>query len=300
MINLVNKKENIYNDNVGFVELYDVSQGNKDFESRIDVVSTIASVCFGNDKAKNPEKLFNRLISESMGLPSSSFEFILVLLKPEEYTYFTTLAQNFLNKYKKVYQLHIMKYGKFIWSDRDNNFLLLTNYRALVNDFNKLKEFGFGKDLTQIFNNDDYEIDLIRRHYVVFKMSVPIFVARQIMRHRDCEWQEISRRYTSNKKAPFSFYIADKLRDISLRYKGVDLTVDDILNIVEGFYNESLKQGVRAEIARTVLPINLYTTIWMGGFRDYFEEHFIPLRTDKHTQEQTRVLAENMKELLKG
>ena len=81
---LINKKENIFGDDIAFVEQYDFSTANLNEENRILAISTIASICYQNPKAIGSESLYNRLLAESQGLPSSSAEFVPVLLTEEE------------------------------------------------------------------------------------------------------------------------------------------------------------------------------------------------------------------------
>ena len=81
---LINKKENIFGDNIAFVEQYDFSRANMSEENRIKAITTVASICYQNPKAIGSESLYNRLLAESKGLPSSSAEFVPVLLTEEE------------------------------------------------------------------------------------------------------------------------------------------------------------------------------------------------------------------------
>ena len=81
---LINKKENIFGDDIAFVEQYDFSQANMSEENRILAITAIASICYQNPKAIGSESLYNRLLAESQGLPSSSAEFVPVLLTEEE------------------------------------------------------------------------------------------------------------------------------------------------------------------------------------------------------------------------
>ena len=66
---LINKKENIFGDGIGFVELYDFSQANMSEKHRIHAISAVASICYQNPKAVGSESLYNRLLAESKGLP---------------------------------------------------------------------------------------------------------------------------------------------------------------------------------------------------------------------------------------
>jgi flavin-dependent thymidylate synthase len=55
--------EPLYNDNIGYVKLYDASRANTSEDQRIWTVTTIASLAYGNEKAKNPEALYERMKS---------------------------------------------------------------------------------------------------------------------------------------------------------------------------------------------------------------------------------------------
>ena len=81
---LINKKENIFGDDIAFVEQYDFSRANMSEENRIKAITTVASICYQNPKAVGSESLYNRLLAESKGLPSSSFEMCPILLTEEE------------------------------------------------------------------------------------------------------------------------------------------------------------------------------------------------------------------------
>ena len=81
---LINKKENIFGDDIAFVEQYDFSTANMSEENRIKAITQVASICYQNPKAVGSESLYNRLLAESQGLPSSSFEMCPILLTEEE------------------------------------------------------------------------------------------------------------------------------------------------------------------------------------------------------------------------
>ena len=81
---LINKKENVFGDDIAFVEQYDFSTANLSEENRIKAITQVASICYQNPKAVGSESLYNRLLAESQGLPSSSAEFVPVLLTEEE------------------------------------------------------------------------------------------------------------------------------------------------------------------------------------------------------------------------
>ena len=80
MIKMINKKENIFDDNIAFVENWDFSKANLNEENRILAITQVVSICYQSPKALGSESLYNRLMAESQGLPSSSFEIVPVLL----------------------------------------------------------------------------------------------------------------------------------------------------------------------------------------------------------------------------
>ena len=80
----INEKKNIFGDDIAFIEQYDFSKANMSEENRIKAITTVASICYQNPKAVGSESLYNRLLAESKGLPSSSFEMCPILLTEEE------------------------------------------------------------------------------------------------------------------------------------------------------------------------------------------------------------------------
>ena len=66
---IINKKENIFGDDIAFIEQYDFSTANMNEENRIKAITTVASICYQNPKAIGSESLYNRLLAESKGLP---------------------------------------------------------------------------------------------------------------------------------------------------------------------------------------------------------------------------------------
>lgn len=274
MINLINKKENIFEDNIAFVENWDFSEANMSEESRILAITQVASICYQNPKALGSESLYNRLMAESMGLPSSSFEFVPVLLDYEN------------PKHKEILNLEYSnskKFGELIFENSKK--YLLTNYRALVYDYENAKaEFSF--DIRTLFNTKE-ECEIIKKYFKVFLYKVDLPTRSQMVRHR-VSWQELSRRYVSGKKVPFEFYISQKLKD--------NEKVQNLIKQSEELYFELLEQGIKPQEARRVIPQMGYTQIW-GAFMPNQLENFYRLRLDNHAQYEIRKIAEAMKEI---
>lgn len=273
VIEKINEKQNILNDNIGFVENWDFSKANLNEENRILAITQVASICYQNPKALGSESLYNRLMAESMGLPSSSFEFVPVLLDYEN------------SKHQEILKLEYSNCKKFgeILDDR----YLLTNYRALVYDFENDKD-KFSFDIRTIFNTQE-ECNIIKDYFKVFLFKVDFPTRSQMVRHR-ISWQELSRRYVSAKRVPFEFYVSEKLKD--------NQKVQDLIKQSEDLYFELLENGVKPQEARRVIPQMGYTQIW-GAFMPKQLDNYFKLRLDEHAQWEIRQTAIAMQELLK-
>lgn len=273
VIEKINEKQNILNDNIGFVENWDFSKANLNEENRILAITQVASICYQNPKALGSESLYNRLMAESMGLPSSSFEFVPVILDYEN------------PKHQEILKLEYSNCKKFgeILDDR----YLLTNYRALVYDFENDKD-KFSFDIRTIFNTQE-ECKIIKEYFKVFLFKVDFPTRSQMVRHR-ISWQELSRRYVSAKRVPFEFYVSDKLKE--------NQKVEDLIKQSEDLYFELLEAGVKPQEARRVIPQMGYTQIW-GAFMPKQLDNYFKLRLDEHAQWEIRQTAIAMQELLR-
>ena len=273
VIEKINEKQNILNDNIGFVENWDFSRANLNEENRILAITQVASICYQNPKALGSESLYNRLMAESMGLPSSSFEFVPVLLDYENPNHQEILKLEYSN---------CKKFGEIL-DDR----YLLTNYRALVYDFENDKD-KFSFDIRTIFNTQE-ECNIIKEYFKVFLFKVDFPTRSQMVRHR-ISWQELSRRYVSAKRVPFEFYVSEKLKE--------NQKVQDLIKQSEDLYFELLENGVKPQEARRVIPQMGYTQIW-GAFMPKQLDNYFKLRLDEHAQWEIRQTAIAMQELLK-
>lgn len=273
MIELINKQENIFGDNIAFVENWDFSKANLNEENRILAITQVASICYQNPKALGSESLYNRLMAESMGLPSSSFEFVPVLLDYEN------------PKHQEVLKLEYSNCKKF--GEQIDDRYLLTNYRALVYDYENLKdEFSF--DIRSIFNNED-ECKIIKDYFKVFLFKIDFPTRSQMVRHR-VSWQELSRRYVSAKRVPFDYYISEKLKN--------NEKVQELIDRSQELYFELLEAGVKPQEARRVIPQMGYTQIWAAFLPKQLDNYF-KLRLDETAQWEIRQTALAMQKLLK-
>ena len=265
--------ENVLNKECGSVEAWDFSLANSSYEARVHFVSKVASICYGNPKALGSISLFDRLQAEAAGLPSSSYEFVPVLITKEQ----------FADKDLKA----CWKFGEQVGD------YLLTNLRALIADVGPEASLNY-------LNTAPEEIQIIRDNFKVYLFNVDLATRAQMVRHR-CSWQELSRRYVSGKKHPFEFYVSEKLQGVISEHfddeSNFFFDTNDIVDICLEHYNEAIAAGVKPEEARRILPQAMMTTIW-GAFQPTQLANFFTLRLDKSAQREIRTVAEAMKELI--
>jgi len=142
-----------------------------------------------------------------------------------------------------------------------------------------------------------------------FHVKLPIFVARQWMRHRACTFNEYSGRYSIMSD---DCYIPelDRITEQSTDNKqgSSNIVLDDADNIQLSMeqqtqsdldnYHDFLDKGVSREIARINLPVSNYTEFyWKINLHNLF--HFLKLRMDSHAQYEIRVYAEAIYEMIK-
>ena len=147
-----------------------------------------------------------------------------------------------------------------------------------------------------------------------FHVAMPIFVARQWIRHRTANVNEYSARYSI---LPDQFYVPshDEVRkqsagnrqggDERLASDGEEaLTAQQFLDyLAEGEqrlypqYEALLERGLSRELARIGLPVNVYTQ-WYWKCDLYNILHFLELRMDEHAQDEIRIYADAMHALI--
>jgi len=135
-----------------------------------------------------------------------------------------------------------------------------------------------------------------------FHVRAPIFVARQWFRHRFAAYNEISFRYTEVKD---DFYMPKKWRgqDQKNKQSSTVSTALDQARLNDMFkkqvgealatYKSMIEMGVAREMARMVLPVNLYTEFyWTVNARSLM--NFVALRADAHAQWEIQQYGEAM------
>lgn len=132
--------------------------------------------------------------------------------------------------------------------------------------------------------------------FASFHVKAPVFVARQLVKHKFLRWNEISRRYVDNEP---EFYVPDEWRGRSEDKKqGSDGVIEDIDPRVADYmvvgakqdYNYLLSKGVCPEQARMVLPQSMMTEWFWSGSLDAFAD-MCRLRNAPDTQAESREVA---------
>ena len=141
------------------------------------------------------------------------------------------------------------------------------------------------------------------------RMKMPIFVARQIMKHTTgIEYNEVSRRYVDSEP---EFYTPDVWRKKADNVKqgSSDEAVDYVsmpsnlpaqaMEHMREVYQRMLDEGVAPEQARMVLPQSMYTEVIATG-NLYAWANMYNQRTDSHTQKETRDLVLQLGPIMEG
>ena len=185
-------------------------------------------------------------------------------------------------------QLNIEKYGE--WIVHNGKKYLLTNYRAAIYDYEQ-----YGVDIRNRYNTQE-ECKIIKEYFKVFLYKVDLPTRSQMVRHR-VSWQELSRRYVSGERVPFEFYVSDKMENVESSYFMKDYNTSEVINICLNHYKEAIKQGVKPQEARRVIPQCAYTQIW-GAFMPKQLDNYFKLRLDSTAQYEIRKTTEAMQELI--
>ena len=202
----------------------------------------------------------------------------------------------------------------------DKGFVRLVDYFGGDQRIVQSARVSYGEG-TKTVSQDGALIDYLLRHQhtspfeqvvMTFHLKMPIFVARQWVRHRTGRMNEVSGRYsimkdefyvpsaeniapqsTDNKQGrasePFPADQAEKIRK----------TIEDGEEAAYKSYSALVEQGLAREIARIDLPLALYTEFyWEMDLHNLF--HFLKLRLDGHAQYEIREYAKVILEMCRA
>ncbi len=212
----------------------------------------------------------------------------------------------------------------------DHGFVRVIDYMGDDSAIVQSARVSYGKGTKQI-SNDKGLIKYLMRHRhstpfemceIKFHIKLPIFIARQWIRHRTANVNEYSARYSILDK---EFYIPSMENvaaqsTINNQGRGEVLSSDEAAEVIsilkkdaeqtyanyETLLNEnpngesidSSKPGVARELARMNLTLNTYTQwYWKIDLNNLL--HFLALRADAHAQYEIRVYADIMMDIVK-
>jgi hypothetical protein len=127
---------------------------------------------------------------------------------------------------------------------------------------------------------------------LIFKLHLPIFVARQLRTH-SASYIELSRRYVKENKVPFEFYINPDFDD------DIKKRMEEHNNSSIALYKTLLKDGVSTQEARGVIPVSSYTTKFVKFNLDNFV-NLLDVRFEDGQQQIVKYCLEMSKLYLKN
>jgi thymidylate synthase (FAD) len=141
--------------------------------------------------------------------------------------------------------------------------------------------------------------------FASFHCKAPVFVARQLVKHKFLRWNEISRRYVDSDPEFYKPVLREAITD---KKQGSGNTIDN--NTLDGVIRQSgieaakqytylLKMGVCEEQARMVLPLNHMTEWYWSGSLDAFAD-MCNLRLMTDTQYETQLVAQQIDQIMLG
>ncbi|WP_406721165.1 FAD-dependent thymidylate synthase [Thioclava litoralis] len=207
----------------------------------------------------------------------------------------------------------------------DHGLIRVIDYMGDDNAITQAARVSYGRGTKKV-SDDRGLIRYLMRHWhstpfemceVKFHVKLPVFVARQWIRHRTANVNEYSARYSILDR---EFYIPepDQLAAQStVNHQGrgavlqgaeaarvLDMLREDAMRSYDHYEDmltadeEAGKQGLARELARMNLPTNIYTQwYWKVDLHNLF--HFLRLRADAHAQYEIRVYAETMCDIVK-
>jgi thymidylate synthase (FAD) len=195
----------------------------------------------------------------------------------------------------------------------DKGFIRLVDYLGSDDRIVQAARVSYGEG-TKSYREDAGLIDYLLRHehtspfeqvVLTFHVKLPVFVARQWIRHRTARVNEMSGRYSIMKDefyVPDASDLATQSPDNKQGRSDERMTDEQTRRIIYSFEREQKnsyeqytkyveEENLAREIARINLPLSLYTEwYWQIDLHNLF--HFLMLRLDPHAQKEIRLYAE--------
>lgn len=208
----------------------------------------------------------------------------------------------------------------------DKGFVGLIDHMGSDEDIANSARVSYGNGTKTVRQNAGLIRYLVRHEHtspiemgeVKLHIKLPIFIMRQLVRHRTASLNEISARYS---EMVDDFYIPELKNlqpqskvnnqgrngsfdeETALSYqKKIQDICDDAYEVYQDLITpineENGELGLARELARMVLPVNLYTEVyWKQDLKNLL--HLIRLRADPHAQWEIQQFAQAIYELIK-
>ena len=201
----------------------------------------------------------------------------------------------------------------------DHGYVTVRNWMGDESEIVNAARISYGEG-TKSLNNDIGLIRYLIKHYhntplemceIQFEMAMPIFVARQFVRHRTANINEYSARYSEMLNV---FYVPEPetlaFQSTTNKQGRSEKPIEDpelvsgILDCINSNdevtfekYKYLIKNNLSRELSRMVLPLNIYTKwVWKCDVNNLMK--FLKLRQDSHAQYEIRVYADAMAQAL--
>jgi len=202
----------------------------------------------------------------------------------------------------------------------DKGFVRLVDYLGGDDRIVQAARVSYGEG-TKSYREDAGLIDYLLRHehtspfeqvVLTFHIKLPIFVARQWIRHRTARVNEMSGRYSIMKDdfyVPVPEDLAEQSADNKQGRSDEPMDAGKAASVIERFergqkaaygdYSSLVEEGLAREIARINLPLSLYTEwYWQIDLHNLFR--FLMLRMDAHAQKEIRLYANTMLDITRA
>ena len=133
--------------------------------------------------------------------------------------------------------------------------------------------------------------------FASFRVEAPLFVARQLVKHKFLRWNEISRRYVNYEPSFYEPYWRSKPEHSKQGSGGpmeisheAEMMYNATMRNALTTYDMMIKEGVSPEQARSILPQNMITSWYWSGSLDAWADMCI-LRCAKDTQFESQIVA---------
>ncbi|MBV1927341.1 MAG: FAD-dependent thymidylate synthase, partial [Rhodobacteraceae bacterium] len=203
----------------------------------------------------------------------------------------------------------------------DHGFVRVVDYMGDDAAICQAARVSYGRG-TKSVQNDEGLIRYLMRHWhstpfemceIKLHVKLPVFVARQWIRHRTANVNEYSARYSILDREfyiPAPDHVAAQ-SEINNQGRGASLEGEEAARVLEilkadsnraydnyeSMISQDEQQGLARELARMNLPANIYTQwYWKVDLHNLF--HFLRLRADSHAQYEIRVYADAICEMV--